>query len=197
MIQCENTTRALLYFSSSSSSSSSCDGSFVCKMPAFIPKGHYNRNGVKAQRTGVLDPNTAVGESFDIVLCPKGTYNTGAQHTSYTQCTACPAGRYSSKAGEDSPRCSGPCFPGFYCKEGTLDNQMINCPAGTYGSSSGLKTAECDGLCPRGYYCRAGTAKPAVKCYGGHYGTLPPRAACPLLHLPTDRPTAPPSFCTS
>ena len=116
---------------------------FVCKMPANIPAGYRNK--------GSAPISTKFGQNFDIVKCPKGTYNSDVQPPSFVACKNCPAGKFGDTEGLGKEACSGACAAGYYCKEGSTTNKYAPCLAGTYGSSQGLKTSACDGLCPAGY----------------------------------------------
>ena len=136
---------------------------FVCKMPANIPAGHRNK--------GSAPISTKFGQNFDIVKCPKGTYNSDVQPPSFVACKNCAAGKFGDTEGLGKEACSGACAAGYYCKEGSTTNKYAPCLAGTYGSSQGLKTSACDGLCPAGYWCAAGSVSAtATMCRAGYYG---------------------------
>ena len=147
--------------------SCSFSSNYICKMPANIPAGHFNK--------GSAPVNTVYGPSFDIAKCPKGTFNDEVQPPTFTACDTCVEGRYGDSEGITSAACSGLCAQGYYCPAGSTDKNGAPaggpCPAGRYGATSGLTTSLCDGECPAGYYCAAGSIfATATKCKAGHYG---------------------------
>mmetsp|Transcript_14181 Transcript_14181/g.30690 ORF Transcript_14181/g.30690 Transcript_14181/m.30690 type:complete len:1885 (-) Transcript_14181:36-5690(-) len=98
----------------------------------------------------------------------------------------CPAGRFGNTTNIFSENCTGVCFDGFFCPEGSTSptqedcpvgfycpagcQDPIPCPAGRYGSSSRAVSSVCDGLCEKGYYCETGSTSSRAKiCPKGSY----------------------------
>ncbi|KAJ0392262.1 hypothetical protein P43SY_006024 [Pythium insidiosum] len=66
------------------------------------------------------------------IVCLEGSY------LSVDQCRPCPAGTYGGRPGLDSPACSGPCAPGYFCPAGSTSatpracgSARFYCPQGS------------------------------------------------------------------
>lgn len=141
--------------------------------------------------------------------CPKGTFSPQKQVADASECEPCPRGRYCDFSGsvmmdlEELPHCSAgyvctgrsitptppanssygyPCFPGFFCAEGTLSE--ASCPPDTYNPDIGqgsCRNCTVGMRCPfsstvqpleclPGYYCPEGTSSP-IPCPPGTLST--------------------------
>ena len=145
----------------------------VCKMPANVPKGFFN----KASQPEKLITTPYGGKSYDLAKCPAGTYNDEdwSNPTVSTSCKFCVAGFFGSKTSSQEERsrgsCSGRCEPGYYCVAGSISSQAQKCPAGYYGSSGGHIDSSCDGKCPAGFWCPSGSvSNKAHRCAAGYFG---------------------------
>ena len=148
----------------------------VCKMPANIPAGYFN----KGKPPGATITTSYGSKSYDLAECSEGTYNDEdwSDPTVMVACKKCKAGHFGADGaplGEKSRGfCSGSCAPGYYCVEGSTTNQAAPCRAGYYGAKGAQTTADCDGACPVGYWCPAASVTDkAHKCRAGFYGDAP------------------------
>jgi hypothetical protein len=81
-------------------------------------------------------------------------------------CRICPPGRYGATSGVNSTQCTGPCQPGYYCREQSTSPVANACPPGRYslvgaagcnacppgrfGATSAVAVATCTGVCIAG-----------------------------------------------
>ena len=139
------------------------------------------------------------------IPCPAGkyaqsSYSIGNRHScngipspgSYsiagsTSSIPCPAGRFGSVSGLNSTLCSGPCSPGYFCPEGSIQSNQYPCGNYSFYCPEGSSTRQVVSLgyysipddinesirsnqipCPPGSYCIAGRKYP---CPIGRYGS--------------------------
>ena len=92
------------------------------------------------------------------VVCPRGTYKSGAGVFTSQDCTACPDGTTTAESGAtSSASCSVACPAGFYCTA----RSIVACPRGTSRNATGGSSVASCAPCPTGTY---GTALAATSC---------------------------------
>ena len=102
-------------------------------VPTVVPKGRYSHEDI---------PENIRYEAY---ACEPGRYCPGDGKR-----YRCPVGRYGDTYNTSDPLCTGPCYPGYYCEEGSSSPRQFEC-----GGTS--------------YYCVTGSSKPA-KVTSGFYG---------------------------
>ncbi len=153
---------------------------------------HQTVSTVAGNTAGKFDAGKIVSDMrLDIFRSPQGIFfdattntvfvlDTGNSHvTSIMSSSAvCSAGSYCATQGLSAPQ--GPCDPGYYCTDGSVNPRQNICTSEGYycpsGSSSPMQVA-----CPLGAFCRAGASAPAV-CLAGYAcattGLTAPSFAC-------------------
>ncbi len=103
--------------------------------------------------------------------CPPGTYGNFTGLTHFSQCLACPAGKFCTWA-TTGPAGATPwvdCTPGHFCPERTTSPTENPCPAGTYYAlQNATQVSDCI-QCPAGSYCEGGQGSISGACARGHY----------------------------
>lgn len=101
--------------------------------------------------------------------CPAGRYSTSAGN-GQASCPQCPAGKYGSSSGLTSSSCTGSCSAGHYCPAGSTSSAPNDCPAGKYGSG-GSGSIACSGNADPGYWTVKGADSARQnECPAGRYG---------------------------
>ncbi|EDV28435.1 uncharacterized protein TRIADDRAFT_51343 [Trichoplax adhaerens] len=118
-----------------------CPASQTCSkkgmfIPEACPAGSYCPNGT-SNATGVF--------------CPPGTYSSGVNLTSESECLSCPIGKYCNLAGQVNY--TGDCAAGYLCGGGAV-------------SPTPTMTSGTNRLCPIGKYCLQGSIAP-IDCPPG------------------------------
>ena len=128
---------------------------------------------------------------YEAYQCPPGMYCPGDGKRYY-----CPSGRYGDSYNMSDPLCTGPCFPGYYCNEGSTSPRQFECGGPSYYCTTGStkprnvtegfycihtgddagakdlwdpqnKTCSAEIPCEPGYYCTGGIKQP---CGPGKFG---------------------------
>lgn len=120
---------------------------------------------------------SAFGRVDCALLAPLGYYSNEGD----TFASMCPGGRYGSQKGLTTPLCSGPCKPGYFCREGSISNQQNSCRGSSryYCPAESSKISIVDVgyytvdnsmqvICPMGSYCLNGIK---YYCLSGTFGS--------------------------
>ncbi|XP_075892173.1 uncharacterized protein LOC142895201 [Nelusetta ayraudi] len=182
-----------------------CAAGFLCVTGASVPNPTDNRTG------SLCPPGTFCQRGSKAGDCLAGFYcNWGSSRADETLCPAgffclratpvplpCPAGTFSTKAGNTHQDNCTSCTPGYYCKaEGTVQPALcpaghycppgrtlgweLPCPTGTVQSQPGASSAAACLPCPPGMFCSyPGLSQPTGLCQAGFYcaaGSTSPNA---------------------
>ena len=207
----------------------SCTG--ACSAGWYCPEGSTSMYERSCGDPGVFCPEGSpspvpvasgyytVGSSEDMAQFEIGVgmagYNQGEARTSQRACEEgyfclgdgikrkCPRGRFGSRTGEKSPRCTGSCKEGYYCPEGAISETEnpcgsidVFCPPGAFAPhpvQRGYYTVPAANLpydaigdvyqakerkCEPGYYCKEGVKRLCQKGYwGSEYGLYDPQCS--------------------
>ncbi|XP_029700281.1 zonadhesin [Takifugu rubripes] len=182
-----------------------CAAGFLCLMGATAPNPTDNRTGAlcppgsfcqQGQRAGICwagfycdwgasrPDGTLCPTGFfcpsgtpDPVPCPAGMFSSDAGNTHKDNCTICPPGHYCEVEATVKPAL---CPSGYYCPPGLTRGWEFPCPTGTIQSQAGVSTPESCLPCPAGSFCsRPGLSEPTGLCEAGYYclaGTASPNS---------------------
>ncbi|XP_032959939.1 multiple epidermal growth factor-like domains protein 11 [Rhinolophus ferrumequinum] len=147
--------------------------------PTPCPAGHYCPPGTKQPTQfqcppGTWSNRTRLTTGEECAPCPRGWFCVSGAQVPSGACRAghycpqgtkwgtqfpCPAGTYSSQAGNGQMEDCLPCPPGAFCPSGAP--KPVLCPRGTSRQSPGARLAVACVLCPSGHHCpELGTATP-------------------------------------
>ena len=152
-----------------------CGEGFYCPpgsaYPNLIPFGYFAQTNISDYL-----------HISNIILCPIGSYCRNGMRS------LCPAGHYGDVEGLSSFNCSGLCYSGYYCPEGSISPRSIDCggidfycPIGSSfpipvddGYFSGPLNVDVNNrmfqtICPSGYYCLHGER---LLCPAGSFGNV-------------------------
>ncbi|XP_044928344.1 SCO-spondin isoform X2 [Mustela putorius furo] len=155
--------------------------------PIPCPVGHYCPLGTKEPTQfqcppGTWSSQTGLTAVEECAPCPRGWFCSGGAQLPSGTCKAghycpqgtmwgtqfpCPAGTYSSQAGNGQVEDCLLCPPGAFCPSGAPKPML--CPRGTSRQSPGARLAVACVLCPIGHHCpEPGTATP-LPCSAGSF----------------------------
>ncbi|XP_032694159.1 neurogenic locus notch homolog protein 3-like [Lontra canadensis] len=159
--------------------------------PIPCPADHYCPLGTKQPTQfqcppGTWSSQTGLTAVEECAPCPRGWFCSGGTQLPSGTCKAghycpqgtmwgtqfpCPAGTYSSQAGNGQVEDCLLCPPGAFCPSGAP--KPILCPRGTSRQSPGARLAVACVLCPIGHHCpEPGTATPLPCGAGSFSGTF-------------------------
>ncbi|XP_053729819.1 SCO-spondin isoform X1 [Synchiropus splendidus] len=101
------------------------------------------------------------------VPCPAGTFSSVAGNTREENCTACSPGFYCPVKGTIE---ASLCPAGHYCPPGLVTGNRFPCPAGTMNPHLGASSPDACEPCPSGMFCsQPGQSQPTGPCEAGFY----------------------------
>ncbi|OEH77175.1 cast domain-containing protein [Cyclospora cayetanensis] len=142
--------------------SGNCEPGFICYGMAETPTPTDGKTGDMCPPGGYC-----LAGATEVTPCSPGFYNPRYGATSAAACLHCPFGSYCSGSAVTDGGITGPCREGYYCKEGSANDQAypapqgsfapmrssspILCYPGTFQSAQGQASCR---ACPAGKYCQ-------------------------------------------
>nr|XP_057935999.1 SCO-spondin isoform X4 [Doryrhamphus excisus] len=101
------------------------------------------------------------------IPCPAGAFSSRAGNSHLSNCTECTAGYYCQVEGTVQLTL---CPTGYYCPPGMTQGQGFPCPAGTVQNQLGASSLDACLPCPAGMFCsQPGLSQPTGPCESGYY----------------------------